>query len=365
MRITIQQSILHDRLSHICKAVNDSPTIPILEGVKIDARGTLTLTGTDMHFSATTTLSDYIEDVPGVTVIPAHKLAEVVAKLPKQEVTIEVKDGAALITCGKKKVTLPALDAEDYPKLDQGDGQLLPLSTEDFVLSIKQTFIAVSTSEQTPQLTGINYYLLHGVLNITATDRHRMARQSIKLEDIKEHINRTIPAKSLLEVAKAAAKGKVDGIDLVIRDSRAYVTAGDYSYSLRLLDGTYPDTSKIVPSGGEHHIIVGREELLNAVELGAKVADGKTLIIKLSVADDELTISAQDEGANMSETLPALYKGEGVKLSLNAKYFIDALKAISSKRVEVYINSAMQPLLIYPEQDRESLHLILPYRTTG
>jgi len=365
MKITIQQSILHDRLSHICKAVSRKPTIPVLEGVKIDSRGALTITGSDMHFSAQTSLTDFQEETPGVTVIPAHKLLEVVSKLPSKEVTLEVKDGAAHISCGKKKVTLPALDAEDYPDIEKGDGTLLPLSTEDFVGSIEQVAIAVSASEQTPQLQGINYNLMHGALKVTATDRHRLARQDIKLEDVEEYINRTIPAKALLEVAKAATKGKVDGIDLIIGDSQAHITAGEYSYTLRLLDGQYPDTSKIIPTGGEHEIVVEREELLNAVELASKVADGKTYIIRLTVAENEITITAQDDGANMSEALTAQYSGAGVRLSLNAKYLIDTLKTISRKRVEIFVNGPLQPVLFYPEQDRESLHLILPYRTNA
>ena len=365
MKITIQQNILLERLKVICKAVNGKPTIPILNGVRIESKGELTITGTDMHFSAQTSLTDFQEETPGVTVIPAHKLLEVVSKLPSKEVTLEVKDGAAHISCGKKKVTLPALDAEDYPDIEKGDGTLLPLSTEDFVGSIEQVAIAVSASEQTPQLQGINYNLMHGALKVTATDRHRLARQDIKLDGLDGvYIDRTVPAKALLEVAKAATKGKVDGIDLIIGDSQAHITAGEYSYTLRLLDGQYPDTSKIIPTGGEHEIVVEREELLNAVELASKVADGKTYIIRLTVAENEITITAQDDGANMSEALTAQYSGPGVRLSLNAKYLIDTLKTIPSKRVEVYINGPMQPVLFYPEQDRESLHLILPYRST-
>lgn len=365
MKITIQQSILHDRLSHICKAVSKKPTIPVLEGVKIDSRGTLTITGTDMHFSAQTTISDFQEDAPGIAVIPAHKLADAVAKFPSKDVTIEVKDGAALITCGKKEVTIATLDVEDYPAVEEGEGTLLPLSTEDFVGSIEQVAIAVSTSEQTPQLQGINYRLMHGVLRVTATDRHRLARQDIKLEDLTEYIDRTIQAKSLLDVAKAATKGKVDGVDLTLGERLAHIKVGEYSYTLRLLDGQYPDTSKIVSSSGEHIIVLEREGLIDSLELAFKVADKRTSIIGLTVAENAFTISAQVEGYNMSETLAAQYSGAGIKLSLNAKFLLDALKVISSKRVEVFMNGPLSPILIHPEQDRESLHLILPYRTTG
>lgn len=359
MKITIDRSTLLDSLSQLDKVVQKNPAIPILSGVLIESNGgMLTLTATDGKTEIGTMIDDYLEDAPGSAVIPAKKLLEVVKKLPNGQVKIDIENGRALIN--PKKVELPTLDAEDFPKREYPSGDPIELDGEEFGALIRSTAYAVSPNEQTPILQGVCLYITDGKITGIATDRHRLSRCEINVE-IEGNGAYVVPAEILKEIAKT----KPDVLEIKLKDNEIAIKAGDYHYTIALLEGTYPDTSRLLPQTYKVRFVVKRDEMLSTLELAEKVNEDKTKVVKLTVGESSIDLSVKDFDSSMEDSLAAEVEGEGFTISANAKYLAEALKSMDSEKVSFKLTGKMNPVVIEPVGKDGVLNLVLPYRTGG
>jgi len=364
MKITLQRSAFIERLQHVTKAVASKITLPILEGVLIESAGGLTLTCSDTHLTIKTTLEDYEEVDAGKAVIPAKKLLEVIRKMPEKQISIDVTGSKALIKCGSTKVELPALEQDEFPEKHFPAEAMASIDGDQFAKLIDNTKFAVSSNEATPVLQGIQILQEHGKITAIATDRHRLAKQSISLgtdvgaEGDSQHV---APVKAL----EAVVQLKQDAVELSFSDNNIYLRAGAYQYIGALPSGSYPDTSRIIPTSANITALINTKQLLQTIELAEKIVEEKTKIVRLEVSDGEVHVSARDGAAGMEESLGAEVIGEEIKLSLNAKYLIDAVKCISTERTELLFTGALAPVIVRAEGNESGLHLVLPYRTTG
>lgn len=362
MKITIQRSALVERLQQVTKAVSPKLVLPILEGVLIETNEELTITGSDTNLTIIATIEDYEERERGRAVIPAKKLLDVVRKMPEKPINIDVDGGSALIKCGSTKVELPALNPEEFPRKSFPNGSMAIISGEDFSGLIEGTAFAVSTNEKTPVLQGVLIQQGGGILTATATDRHRLAKRSISLETDTGADNDcqfVVPVRPLEVVAAL----KTDTVEIVFLDDSVFMQAGTYQFISSLYDGAYPDTSRLIPTSSKTTVLVDAKRLLQTFELAEKIVEEKQKIVRLEISEGELHITARDGAAGMEESLEAEVSGEGMRLSLNAKYLIDALKSIDSERVEIGLMGPLSPVVMMAEGDRNGLHLVLPYRT--
>lgn len=364
MKITIERSILLERLAQVVKAIPSKAGIPILEGVLIESNGVLTLTGSDTHLAIISPITDYDELESGATVIPAKKLLEIVKKLPNKPITITVDGKQALVQAGSTKVKLPVMDAEEFPRKEFPIGSMVEISGKDLSNLVDNTKFAVSLNEATPVLTGLNIRQIDGELTILATDRHRLAKKSINLaNDLGLLPDRSYIAE--VKVMETAAHLNLKTLEIGFSENELFIRTGDYQFISTLLDGNYPDTSKIIPTEPKIKVLVDTEKLLKTLELAEKIVEEKTKIVKLSVSKGELKVTAECEGSSMEESLEAEVEGEDIKLSANCKYMIDALKCITTERAELELTGVMAPVIIKAEGDETGLHLVLPYRTTA
>lgn len=360
MKITIQRSLLFERLSQVIKALNSKTAIPILEGVLIQAHGELTLVCTDAHFSIMTQITEYDEHEEGDTVIPAKKLFEIVQKMPDGPIDITVEGTAATIKSGSTKVNLKTMDPEEFPEFYFPVEPSAKIDGQDFARLVDATAFAVSKLENTPILMGVCFDITGDQLTALATDRHRLARRVIEVEGAEES-KFVVPVRALDTVARM----KPDQIGFEVTENEIFLDAGDYQVIASLHDGNFPDTSRIIPQQAETKVFANAEQLLAALELAEKVADGKTRIVKLDISDGELLVTAKDNSSAMEEVLQAEVNGDEIAVSVNARYLIDALKTIDTERVEIWLTGTMNPMILKAEGDDSGLQLVLPYRTAG
>lgn len=360
MKITIQRSLLFERLSQVIKALNSKTAIPILEGVLIQSNGELSLTCTDNHFTIMTTLDDYEEHEAGEAVIPAKKLHEVINKMPDKPIEITVDDKAATIKCGSTRVKLQSMATDQFPHRAFPIKTLPTIDGQFFAQLVDSTAFAVSKNENTPILMGVCMEVADGQMTATATDRHRLARRVIEVEGAEES-KFVVPVRALDTVARM----KPDQIGFEVTENEIFLDAGDYQVIASLHDGNFPDTSRIIPQQAETKVFANAEQLLAALELAEKVADSKTRIVKLDISDGELLVTAKDNSSAMEEVLQAEVNGDEIAVSVNARYLIDALKTIDTERVEIWLTGTMNPMILKAEGDDSGLQLVLPYRTAG
>ncbi|OAS83144.1 MULTISPECIES: DNA polymerase III subunit beta [Metabacillus] len=377
MKFIIQRDKLVQSVQDVMKAVSSRTTIPILTGIKIVANSEgVTLTGSDSDISIESFIpveedgNEIVEiQQSGSVVLQARFFSEIVKKLPKDIVEIEVgNQHSTIIRSGKAEFSLNGLDAEEYPHLPQIEEEnMFKIPTDLLKAMIRQTVFAVSTSETRPILTGVNWKLENSELICIATDSHRLALRKAAINTESQNLyNVVIPGKSLSELSKILDDTS-DLIEIVITENQVLFKAKNLLFFSRLLDGNYPDTSRLIPSESKTNMTINSKEFLQAIDRASLLAkEARNNVVKLSTITDgmvEISSNSPEIGKVSEEIQSSEIQGEELKISFSAKYVMDALKALEGTEIIINFTGAMRPFVIRTTQDDSMLQLILPVRT--
>ncbi len=376
MEFSIQRDYFMTQLNDTLKAISPRTTLPILTGIKIDAKNEgIVLTGSDSEISIEITIPNQVdgEEIvnvtePGSVVLPGRFFVDIIKKLPGREVKLSTNEQfQTLITSGHSEFNLSGLDPDQYPLLPQVSSEdALQLPVKVLKNVIAQTNFAVSTSETRPVLTGVNWLIQENELICTATDSHRLAVRKLKLED--EEIgdkNVIIPGKALAELNKIMTESEAH-IDIFFASNQVLFRVGNVNFISRLLEGHYPDTSRLFPENYEIKLALDNSDFYHAIDRASLLArEGGNNVIKLSAGDEqvELSSTSPEIGTVKEEVTANEVEGGNLKISFNSKYMMDALKAIDNDEVEVEFFGTMKPFILKPKDDDTVTQLILPIRT--
>lgn len=377
MRFIIQRDRLVQSVQDVMKAVTSRTTIPILTGIKmVVTEEGVTLTGSDSDISIESFIpreeaGDELVEIKqtGSIVLQAKFFSEIVKKLPTDTVEIDVQNHfQTVIRSGKSEFNLNGLDAEEYPHLPQIEEQnAFKIRTDLLKVLVRQTVFAVSTSETRPVLTGVNWKVENGELICIATDSHRLALRKAKV-DIENDINYNvvIPGKSLNELSKILDDTN-DLVDIVITENQVLFKAKHLLFFSRLLEGNYPDTTRLIPSESKTEVTVNTKEFLQSIDRASLLArEGRNNVVKFSTIEEkviEVSSNTPEIGKVVEELQAQAITGEELKISFSAKYVMDALKALEGQEIKISFTGAMRPFIIQPLNDDSILQLILPVRT--
>ncbi|MBM7693578.1 DNA polymerase-3 subunit beta [Peribacillus deserti] len=377
MRFIIQRDRLIQSVQDVMKAVTSRTTIPILTGIKITATEEgVTFTGSDSDISIESFIpaeegGDEIVEIKetGSIVLQARFFSEIVKKLPLGTVEMQVTNSfQTIIRSGKAEFNLNGLDADEYPHLPQiEEEKTLKLPADLLKTLIRQTVFAVSTSETRPILTGVNWKIENGQIICIATDSHRLAMRSAPIEgEEQSSYSVVIPGKSLNELSKIL-DDTTDLIDIVITENQVLFKAKHLLFFSRLLEGNYPDTSRLIPTESKTDVVVHTKDFLQAIDRASLLArEGRNNVVKLSTMDGgflEISSNTPEIGKVIEEVQTETIDGEELKISFSAKYMMDALKTLEGTEIRVKFTGAMRPFVIHSLNDETITQLILPVRT--
>lgn len=379
MKLNIAKHELNEAISNVSKAVAVKTSIPILSGIKLDAdEQGLTLTASDTEISIQSFIPSVQEDQTiieleraGSVVLPAKFLTEIVKKLPSDIIEIEVFEHfVTMIRAGSSEVQLVGLDPEEFPLLPRlSEEHVLHLSSDVLRTMIRQTAFAASTNENSAILTGILWNIQNNRLKFVATDRHRLASSEVEIQGHEPSSDRpiVIPAKTLNELSKILPENAM--IDIVIENNQVLFRMENMLFYSRILDGTYPDTSKIIPTVFKTEFTLDTKQLTDALDRAYLLSrEEKTNIVRL-VSIDEQTIELSSSSSELGKVTEQIevegYRGEPLRIAFNSRYLLDVMRVMDTERVHISFTGAMSPIIVTPEGSDAVLHLILPYRTTN
>ncbi|MDK3665017.1 DNA polymerase III subunit beta [Staphylococcus pseudintermedius] len=375
MEFSIQRDCFITQLNDTLKAISPRATLPILTGIKIDATNEgIVLTGSDSEISIEITIPNQVDGQeiinvvePGSVVLPGRFFVDIIKKLPGKEVKLSTNEQfQTLITSAHSEFNLSGLDPDQYPLLPQvSSDDALQLPVKVLKNIIAQTNFAVSTSETRPVLTGVNWLIQQNELLCTATDSHRLAVRKLKLEEEIEDKNVIIPGKALAELNKIMTDSE-DHIDIFFASNQVLFRVGNVNFISRLLEGHYPDTSRLFPENYEIKLGLNNSDFYHAIDRASLLArEGGNNVIKLSTGDTQIELSSTSPeiGTVKEEVTANDVEGGNLKISFNSKYMMDALKAIDNEEVEVEFFGTMKPFILKPKDDDTVTQLILPIRT--
>ena len=377
MKFDIIREHLLAGLNDVMKAVSSKTTTPILTGIKLDVTNEgLHLTGSDADITIQTFIP--VEEdgkqiinvfTTGSIVLQARMFNEIVRKLPTNEVEIEISNGFAThIRSGKSEFHLIGQDSSEYPSLPELSADQQFTIPADLLKSIiRETVFAVATSESRPVLTGVNWNIHNGELICVATDSHRLARRKVKLEQLPPEINNVvIPGKSLNELNKIL-EDSTNPVQIVITSQQVLFKTEDVLFFSRLLEGNYPDTSRLIPTDFKTSVTIDGKALLQAIDRASLLArEDRNNVVRFETIENnvvEISSNSPEIGKVEEEITVSNMEGEGLKISFSAKYMMEALKAIDGQDVVIQFAGAMRPFIIRSIHDDAILQLILPVRT--
>ena len=373
MKLAFERAALLKSLAHVQSVVERRTTIPILSNVKLEAADNgISLTATDMDLSVVeATEAEVIQ--PGATTAAAHTLYDVVRKLPEGcRIQLERSEqGAELsLRAGRTTFDLPCLPAADFPTMtDEGLDHSFSLTVGDLAKLIDRTRFAISTEETRYYLNGIFLHVIEegaaSCLRSVATDGHRLARVEVAMPEGAAGMPGVIvPRKTVGELRKLIEELEPDaGIEVALSNARIRFKVGSAILRSRLIDGTFPDYDRVIPSNNDKLMVMPTAELAEAVDRVATISTDKSRAIKLALAPGKLTLTAISPDAGRAvEELDVDYQSELMEIGFNARYILDITNQIEGKDIELALADAGAPTLVRDPKDSSTLYVLMPMR---
>ncbi|HEX4695749.1 DNA polymerase III subunit beta [Sphingomonas sp.] len=369
MKATIERATLLKGLSHVQSVVERRNTIPILSNVLIDASadGSLKLMATDLDLQINESIPAAVEQ-PGATTVSAHTLFDIARKLPEgSQVSLSAAEGKMQIVAGRARFQLGTLPRDDFPVIAEGE---LPVSFELPAETLKQiidkTRFAISTEETRYYLNGIFWHVADDgqpVLKAAATDGHRLARVTLPRPDGAEGMpDIIIPRKCVAELRKLL--DEIDGsVGVSLSSSKIRFDLGQALLTSKLIDGTFPDYSRVIPTGNDKILKIDPRSFEEGVDRVSTIATEKTRAVKMALDRDKITLSVTSpENGTAAEDVPGDYASQGFEIGFNSRYLLDILGQIEGDTVEVHLADASAPTLIRENDKAPALYVLMPMR---
>lgn len=369
MKFILSNIDVSEAVSKMGRLLTAKTTIPVLEGVLVEAmQDCLMFTASDGTETIIHRIS--IDATDGNAIIEEGKSvftkdAFDVARKMKGNITFEVKDDTKVsVSIDKTKMEFPVMSASDYPKTEMGNSSTsIVMSGTEFAKVTSQTTFAASKQEMRPILMGVNMNFKKGENIFVSTDSHRLSRLKMKgIDNLEEDIQVTVPA-SLLEKAAKSFDLSKDVIILPKTNSIALAN-GDTIFISRLLEGAFPDTSRLIPTEFETNLIVNRKELIDGLELLLTL--NSTVTLKVNGLFVELSSSNTVGSKGAKELAFESYDGlNDFTIAFSSAYALDVLKRMEENSVKLQFSGQMKPFVIVSatEENPETTQLVLPVRT--
>ena len=370
MKLIIKKNILLENLLNTSKAISSKNLIPILTGIKFDLKKEgLYLSASDSDISIQTFIdkSEIVKiEEEGSVVISGKYIVEIIKKLPDTDITIEVIDGFKMIVQTKgSEFNLNGIDPEEFPNLDLEETKNpIIINPVVFKTVINQTFFATSLSETRPLLTGINLKLSDNLLEVIATDSYRLALKKIKLsESYESNFNIVIPGKNLLELSRIV-EDDTQNIAIHIFNNKVLFKYKNIMFLSRLISGTYPVSSAIIPKDFKIDIMCNYMDLYDMIDRASLLTSDKDKnTIKLSLKDKELTISSNSPEIGKVEEKMAIDNPSEISISFSSKYMLEAIKSFNTEKIHIFMNNDSTPIIIRSDEEESLVQLVLPIKT--
>ena len=371
MKATIERATLLKCLSHVQSVVERRNTIPILSNVLIEAAGdgTVRVMATDLDLQVVESLGAVSVESPGAITVSAHLLFDIARKLPDgSQVSLETADNRMTVKAGRSRFSLPTLPRDDFPVIVEGD---LPTSFElpatTLAQLIDRTRFAISTEETRYYLNGIFIHVTDEELRAAATDGHRLARYTIARPDGAEGMPDVIvPRKCVAELRKLLEEALDTNVLIDLSASKIRFTLGGENgvvLTSKLIDGTFPDYSRVIPTGNDKLLKLDPKSFWQGVDRVATIATEKTRAVKMALENDRVTLSVTSpDNGTAAEEVPASYTSQGFEIGFNANYLKDILGQIDGDTVELHLADAGAPTLIRQDDKSPALYVLMPMR---
>ncbi len=371
MKISIERGALLKAVSQAQSVVERRNTIPILANVLIEAEDdSVQFRATDLDIEIVDKAPARVER-PGATTVSATTLHEIVRKLPDGALVTLTADNAAgrlSVEAGRSHFSLATLPKEDFPVMASSEYQS-NFSAPAPVLRrlFDKSRFAISTEETRYYLNGVYMHVADAdggkVLRCVATDGHRLARIDADLPPGAADMPGVIvPRKTVGELRKLLDDDDME-IAVSVSETKVRFATPDITLTSKVIDGTFPDYTRVIPMNNSRRLEVDAAEFAQAVDRVATVSSERSRAVKMQLENDRLVLSvnAPDSGA-AEEELAVAYGDEPLEIGFNAKYLLEIASQVDRENAVFLFNSSGDPTLMREGNDLSAVYVVMPMR---
>ena len=374
MEFKINSTDLLKALSHIHGIVEVRHTLPILSNIILEAKD-------DKLILSSTNLDIYCSDKIKAEVLQSGEVSvsavtffEIIKRLPSGSevlMTMEEGENEIRLTCGRSKFNLSTLKTDDFPIISDNDlSTNFVLSADELIRIVDKTKFAVSNEETRYYLNGI---FLHKAernsiqfLRAVATDGHRLAQYDIPLPQGAEDITGIIiPKKTIYELRKVLDDANGD-VSVSLNENKIKFSFNDLKIVSKVIDGTFPDYTKVIPQNNDKSFKTNNSDLKNAIDRVSAVAaneESKSKAIKFCIENNSLSLSVESQSkGSANEMIDVNYSGDKVDIGFNSKYIIDICNEVDGDEISIGLSDSISPAIILDKTDENLFFVLMPMR---
>jgi DNA polymerase III subunit beta len=369
VKFRCERDLLLEVLSTSGRAVTGrGGALPVLSGIRLQvSENQLIATGSDLDLTIRSTI-EVATEVPGVAVVPARLISDIVRSLDSGAVEIEIDKDEARISSGRSQFAVRTLSADDYPHLDSPAGNEVSVPAADLASGLKQVVLAASSDDARPILTGVLMTAEEGGLRLVATDSYRLAVRDLPDATVLGEGQKVlVPSRALGELIRVLGGAKEVKVRLGERDVTFDVApehGAAVQLTTRLIEGEFPNYRQLIPASYPNILTVGRDSLLEAVKR-VKLMAREATPLRLTLRDGavELMAITQDVG-QAHEEIDASYSGTELTIAFNPEYLIAGIEAAAGDEITLQTLDALKPAVLRTSQGSDYLYLLMPVRVS-
>ncbi len=373
MKLSCTRNNLHQGLSITSHVMTKNVNLPILQNVLMKAEGgSIRFTATNLEIAVNCTVRGKVDE-PGEHTIPSKLFFDYVTLLPNETIHIGADQDHIKVECGNHKTKINGLSASEFPLIPRVEGEIVfQIPVEDFKKALSQVLFSVASHEARPELTGVCMKFFQfekeGRLCLASTDSYRLSEVTIPMiSQTVEQQQVVIPAKTLSEVSRILSvfKDEVElpsAVSLQLSKSQAVFVYGSVEIISRVIDENYPDYEQIIPKEFATRALLDRDDFMKAVKAASLFSKNGLFDITLEFSPEQAELKVQSTDAMRGQNQSACHAkvtGQQNTVSVNYKYLLDGLQAITDEQIVFEMIDAANPCLLTPVSKTEVYRYVL------
>ena len=362
----IEKEVLLKPMQAIIGIVERKQSLPILSNVLIQKNGTeLRFVATDLEIQITAQISDSAQNETSEEItVAAKKLQDILRVIPDtSKITLDIQDGRLQVKANKSRFNLQTLPAQDFPKMAKQYEQTGSIQLEQGQLKKLFAMVQYAMAQQDIRyyLNGVLLVIEGSVLKLIATDGHRLAYTSTRLE--KEYTKHEIilPRKTVNELLKLLTDSD-EKITLDLGQNQIQMTFSNISLTSKIIDGKFPDYDRVIPKYS-NHLTLDRLAILQALQRAAILSNEKFRGVRFVLTEKNLRIiSSNSEQEEAQEDMETDYHGEALDIGFNVNYLLDGLNNSTQQMTTFSFGDPNSSILITEPGNDEFKYVVMPMR---
>tara|TARA_B100000989_G_scaffold237211_1_gene184130 strand:- start:178 stop:1293 length:1116 start_codon:yes stop_codon:yes gene_type:complete len=370
MKFKITKLNFFKTLSHLQGIVDKKNSLPILANILIEAKNnTLILSSTDMDISIIEKIScNVMED--GATTLNSQILYDIVRKIDDNSEIEIISNNGKLLTLRSdgSRFSLACLPKEDYPIIEQDNSGIeININPKILFKLIDKTKFAISNEETRYFLNGLYFNVTNensnNILTLVGTDGHRLAKFSHSIDRKIDNLSGVIiPKKTIFELSKLLSETD-HNVKIFVSSNKIIFIIGDIIFISKLIDGSFPDYKRVIPSDNSNILKINRNKLLSAVDRVSTIANEKSPVIKFKLLENVLNLNTiNNESNTASEDLNVEYNGDEIEIGFNSKYIMDIVNNLEDNEISINLKDNTSPIIAQENSNTNLVYVLMPMR---